>query len=153
MAFSEARDIFEKKGTTDLRKKHRLESLGATSLEDILVVVENARLYYDKDQSGSKIRRYMEQVSERIHYYGNIMDVFVQHHPEYVSLAWGTMKLLFGVSPQSRRLTWCSSLSTYFPGNYRAQKDRIHHRERCIGYCGCSTTCETSFNVVPNKYC
>jgi hypothetical protein len=39
----------------------------------------------------------MEQVSERVHYYGNIMDVLVQHHPEYVSLAWGTMKLLVGV--------------------------------------------------------
>ena len=25
------------------------------------------------------------------------MDVLVQHHPEYVSLAWGAMKLVFGV--------------------------------------------------------
>jgi hypothetical protein len=102
VAFTQARDEFEKKYTTDLRKKRRLESLSATSLDDILVVVENARRHYDKDQSGSRLRRYMEQISERIHYYGNIMDVFVQHHPEYVSLAWGTMKLLFGVGSQSR---------------------------------------------------
>lgn len=27
-----------------------------------------------------------------------IFDVFAQHHPEYVSLAWGTMKFLFIVS-------------------------------------------------------
>lgn len=104
MAFNEARGLFENKGTSDSRKKRRLETLSATSLEDILVVVENARLHYHKDQSGSKMRRYMEQISERIDYYGNIMDVFVQHHPEYVSLAWGTMKLLFGVGPQSRYL-------------------------------------------------
>ena len=25
------------------------------------------------------------------------MDVLVQHHPEYVALAWGAMKLVFGV--------------------------------------------------------
>jgi hypothetical protein len=84
------------------KRSFELDDLGATSLEDILVVVESARLHYDKDQSGSKLRRYMEQISERIHYYGNIMDVLVQHHPEYVSLAWGIMKLLFGVCPHSR---------------------------------------------------
>lgn len=44
------------------------------------------------------MRRCIEQVSERVHHYGNVLDVFVQHHPEYVSLAWGTMKLLVGVS-------------------------------------------------------
>ena len=31
-------------------------------------------------------------------YYGNIFDVFAQHHPEYVALAWGAMKFLFVVS-------------------------------------------------------
>ena len=33
----------------------------------------------------------------RVQYYGNVMDVLVQHHPEYVSLAWGTMKFFFVV--------------------------------------------------------
>ena len=28
---------------------------------------------------------------------GKVMDVLVQHHPEYVALAWGAMKLIFGV--------------------------------------------------------
>jgi len=37
------------------------------------------------------------EVSKRISYYGNVMDALVQQHPEYVSLAWGTMKLVFGV--------------------------------------------------------
>lgn len=31
-------------------------------------------------------------------HYSNIFDVMVQHHPEYVSLAWSTFKLLFVVS-------------------------------------------------------
>jgi len=28
-------------------------------------------------------------------YYGVIMDTLSQHHPEYVSLAWGAIKFLF----------------------------------------------------------
>lgn len=100
-AFKEARAIFEDQGTTDPKKKRRLESLNVTTLEDLLSAVDDTRKHYDKYQSGSKMRRCMEQVSERIHYYGNIMDVLAQHHPEYVSLAWGTMKILVGVRPNS----------------------------------------------------
>ncbi|PWW73202.1 hypothetical protein C7212DRAFT_223912, partial [Tuber magnatum] len=42
-----------------------------------------------------KPRKWLECFSSRVAYYGKIMDVLVQHHPEYASLAWGTMKLLF----------------------------------------------------------
>lgn len=41
-------------------------------------------------------------LSQRLLYYGNIMDVLVQHHPEYVSLVWGAMKFIFGVSAKKR---------------------------------------------------
>lgn len=43
--------------------------------------------------------------SKRVHYYGKVMDVMVQQHPEYASLAWGAMKIVFGVgqSLQSMR--------------------------------------------------
>jgi hypothetical protein len=34
-------------------------------------------------------------LSATISHYGAIMDVLVQHHPEYVSLAWGAFKFLF----------------------------------------------------------
>ena len=44
-----------------------------------------------------KARRWLNTFADRVVYYGNIMDVLVQHHPEYVSLAWGTFKLLFVV--------------------------------------------------------
>jgi hypothetical protein len=37
-------------------------------------------------------------LSEKIVHYGNVFDVLAQQHPEYVSLAWGTFKLLFIVS-------------------------------------------------------
>lgn len=34
------------------------------------------------------------------------MDVLVQHHPEYVALAWGAMKLLFVVSLPDHLILW-----------------------------------------------
>lgn len=45
----------------------------------------------------SKARRWLNTFADRVTFYGNIFDVLVQHHPEYVSLAWGTFKLLFVV--------------------------------------------------------
>lgn len=30
-------------------------------------------------------------------YYGRVFDTLAQHHPEYVALAWGTIKLVFVV--------------------------------------------------------
>lgn len=43
----------------------------------------------------SKARKWLGMLASRITYYGNVMDVLAQHHPEYVSLVWGTFKLLF----------------------------------------------------------
>lgn len=46
----------------------------------------------------AQARVWLTRLSEKLVYYGNIFDVMAQHHPEYVSLAWGTFKLLFVVS-------------------------------------------------------
>lgn len=46
----------------------------------------------------AKTRLWLIGLSEKLVHYGNIFDVMVQHHPEYVALAWGTFKLLFVVS-------------------------------------------------------
>ncbi|KAK7999450.1 hypothetical protein PG990_012050 [Apiospora arundinis] len=50
---------------------------------------------YSEKRGSSKARLWLNQLSSKINYYGNILDVLVQHHPEYVSLAWGTFKFLF----------------------------------------------------------
>jgi hypothetical protein len=49
-------------------------------------------------RSRAKVRSWLLGLSEKIVHYGNVFDVLVQHHPEYVSLAWGTFKLVFTVS-------------------------------------------------------
>ncbi|KAJ6037116.1 hypothetical protein N7540_001395 [Penicillium herquei] len=101
-AFKEACEIF-KKETSDPNKQHRLECIKATTLDDVIYAVNQARRHYTQDRSHSKIRRYLEHVTERIHYYGNVMDVLVQQHPEYVSLVWGMMKLLVGAVVEHKK--------------------------------------------------
>lgn len=70
-------------------------------MEDLLKAVETAQEEYHGRRTDSAVGRCMVQLAERIHYYGNIMDVLSQHHPEFTSLAWGAMKLLVGVCHSS----------------------------------------------------
>lgn len=53
---------------------------------------------YESKRSNSSARKWLQKFSRRVTHYSNILDVFVQHHPEYVALVWGAMKFLFLVS-------------------------------------------------------
>lgn len=53
---------------------------------------------YQSQRRESKVRRWLEKLSQRIHFYGAVLDVFAQHHPEYVALVWGSIKFLIIVS-------------------------------------------------------
>lgn len=77
--------------------------LATSTLGDVLNLVLNVKKRYDDAASQSRIREGLNAFSQRLLYYGSIMDVLVQHHPEYVSLAWGAMKFIFGVSLYARR--------------------------------------------------
>ncbi|PPJ58241.1 hypothetical protein CBER1_08261 [Cercospora berteroae] len=57
-------------------------------------VISRARTAYES-QPHSAARKALDKFSAGVMYYSKIMDMLVQHHPEYVSLAWGTMKLVF----------------------------------------------------------
>ncbi|ETS84851.1 hypothetical protein PFICI_02876 [Pestalotiopsis fici W106-1] len=50
---------------------------------------------YNSSQTHSKAKAWLRKFSSKVKIYGDILDVFVQHHPEYVSLVWGAMKLVF----------------------------------------------------------
>lgn len=70
-------------------------------MEGVQAVVEKERQkYYDGREGGSKekVLRCLSEVSSRILHYGQMLDVMVQHHPEYVSLVWGAMKFVLCVS-------------------------------------------------------
>jgi hypothetical protein len=78
-------------------KASQLLSGSFDSLESVQVAVEATFERYESTRN-SRVASWLHRLSRRIHYYGRVLDVMVQHHPEYVSFAWGMMKLLFMVS-------------------------------------------------------
>jgi hypothetical protein len=67
------------------------------TIADVQEEIKLAQEKYNQ-RSQSRVRKWLARFSSGVLYYGRILDVLVQHHPEYVSLAWGTTKLLFVVS-------------------------------------------------------
>ncbi|KAI0385719.1 hypothetical protein F5Y04DRAFT_276243 [Hypomontagnella monticulosa] len=65
------------------------------SLIDVKGSVDEALKEYQMRSKATKARDWLSKCSSRFMYYGAIFDTFSQHHPEYVSLAWGAMKFLF----------------------------------------------------------
>lgn len=83
----------------DLADSSRQEWLKRNST--ILDVQEEVRKAQDKYniRTQGRARKWLARFSGSVLNYGQILDVLVQHHPEYVSLAWGTTKLFFVVGP------------------------------------------------------
>ncbi|KAI0908787.1 hypothetical protein F4823DRAFT_597280 [Ustulina deusta] len=63
-------------------------------MRDFVATILEARSKYES-RPNSKAYTWLEKLSGRVAYYGATLDVLVQHHPEYVSLAWGAFKFLF----------------------------------------------------------
>lgn len=69
-----------------------------TTVEDVRAIVEQAKARYEKCSQGRKgILKYLTKFSARIMYFGQVLDTLAQHHPEYVALAWGSLKFVFMV--------------------------------------------------------
>jgi hypothetical protein len=66
-------------------------------MQDMMDSLAEARALYSS-KANSQARKWLVRLSSRVVYYADVMDMLVQHHPEYVSLGWGTFKLLFVVS-------------------------------------------------------
>jgi hypothetical protein len=96
--FDEAIALFGAALSKDNSEAPWLSNSKATSLKDVLDCVIDAQAEYENRKQKSRLRESLSKLAERVHHYGNIMDVLVQQHPEYVALAWGAMKLLFVVS-------------------------------------------------------
>jgi hypothetical protein len=70
---------------------------GIHTIVDVEEELQRVRRKYEAKPK-SAIRRLLGNFSLTMMHYTKILDMLVQHHPEYVSLAWGTTKLLFVVS-------------------------------------------------------
>ncbi|KAE8452953.1 hypothetical protein EG329_012140 [Mollisiaceae sp. DMI_Dod_QoI] len=92
-AFEQALEVFDK----ELTKDHHKKAIAKNSLgmNDMLKTVKNAQTTYDTTRKDSKVRERLGIFGSRLLYYGNIIEVLAQHHPEYVALAWGAMKFVF----------------------------------------------------------
>lgn len=95
-SFKAVQKYFHQSGI--LTREEKTLVTGSNSMEDVEGLVTATIQKYEAAKASSKVREWLERTSEIICHYGTILDVFVQHHPEYVSLAWGAMKLIFGVS-------------------------------------------------------
>ncbi|PGH14337.1 hypothetical protein AJ80_05927, partial [Polytolypa hystricis UAMH7299] len=93
--FAEATARFSAHHTHDERK--RTFASQATSLRDVQDTISQAKQRYESSRSKTKIvvSTWLNKLAVRLRYYGKVLDVLAQHHPEYVSLAWGAMKFLF----------------------------------------------------------
>lgn len=95
-AFEAAKRYFKK--TSSLKDQERSLLDTATCIEDVQEIVADSLAVYGTRSETSRTRKWLQKASGVICHYGTVLDVFVQHHPEYVSLVWGTMKILFIVS-------------------------------------------------------
>ncbi|KAI0551614.1 hypothetical protein F4679DRAFT_132729 [Xylaria curta] len=67
------------------------------SIEDVISCIRNAEAKYSSRPNG-KAWKWVTRLSGKIMFYSQVLDVLAQHHPEYVSLAWGAFKfVLVGV--------------------------------------------------------
>lgn len=98
-AFQEAKKLF----TVDLIPDGSKPMVGknVTSMDDILQTVDGARKDYEISRSNGKLKQKLTKFAGLLHHYGTIIEVFSQHHPEYVALAWGAMKFLLVVGSQT----------------------------------------------------
>jgi hypothetical protein len=97
-AYENATSIFNAELTGE-EKERTLMGKNST-LEDVLQALTAAKARYEAKHT-SKTRKWLGIFSSKVMFYASVLDVLVQHHPEYVSLVWGAMRLLFSVRPLS----------------------------------------------------
>jgi hypothetical protein len=67
-------------------------------MDEIRQIVLDAKRKYDASSgTKKKVQKALDKFSAQFMYYGAVLDVLAQHHPEYVALAWGAVKFVFVV--------------------------------------------------------
>jgi hypothetical protein len=89
----------------DLKKELKItnDSVAVASshadVEAFICVAQQAKKSHDDASNHhSESRAWLERCSSRVMYYGKVIDTLAQHHPEYVALAWGAVKLVLMVN-------------------------------------------------------
>ncbi|KAI0976522.1 hypothetical protein F4678DRAFT_482650 [Xylaria arbuscula] len=72
---------------------------------DVFNAVLEAKKQSEKASRSPRLLGCLETFAQRVLHYGNIMDVLVQHHSEFVALAWGALRFIFGAVVEHERTT------------------------------------------------
>src|SRR5262245_20557766 len=80
-AFQDAMDRFASDLAMDTQKAKLVEK--ATSIQDIQAIVHESFAEYSDERKFPRARKWLQRIISKIHHYSNVMDVMVQHHPEY----------------------------------------------------------------------
>lgn len=103
-AYNEALAIFKHDLTKDPDKARLADEFLTTSTLDYVLNEDlKTRSWCKRASRAPRLRECLEAFSRRVLHYGSIMDVLVQHHPEYVSPVWGAMKFIFGAVVEHER--------------------------------------------------
>ncbi|KAH7311323.1 hypothetical protein B0I35DRAFT_437900 [Stachybotrys elegans] len=92
-AFQSALGHFKQGGVRNVSMNDALNRLHTK--EDLHTYLHDLSQSLLPRHSSSKAVQWLRKAAEKIDYYSNVLDVLVQHHPEYVALVWGAMKFLF----------------------------------------------------------
>ena len=65
---------------------------------DVEKIVEKAKREYEsKGQKRRPVLKWLGKLSLVIRHYSKALDMLAQHHPEYLALAWGSIKFVLTV--------------------------------------------------------
>jgi hypothetical protein len=92
--YNKAAALYAKEYTKEKLKRGRVEK--SHTMQDMVDSINLAQDQY-LSRTNSRPRKWLARLSSRLMFYGKIMDMLAQHHPEYVSLGWGTLKFIFVV--------------------------------------------------------
>lgn len=92
-AFARAKAIFSDSLSSD--QQQQIFGHDNNDIEEFHAIVNQAKESYERRRQKGKARQWLSSFSSRLLYYGAVLDTLAQHHPEYVSLAWGAVKFVF----------------------------------------------------------
>ncbi|KAJ4865507.1 hypothetical protein T069G_02037 [Trichoderma breve] len=105
--FDNLRKAVEDYNTTASKGQLDLIQKQGSNIEELRKLAENCQAAPAPGMEGharSKIKDGMQQFCKTTLHYAEVMDVLIEHHPEWVSLAWGTIKLFLMIPIEYQKI-------------------------------------------------
>lgn len=103
------------------------------TINDIHTKVKDAEKFYREDEKTRKALPWLRKISTAVMFYGQIFDTLAQHHPEYLSLAWGTVKFVLMVGFIHAKMPPSKTTRSNNPTGYYQSREARHPVFSSIG--------------------